>query len=232
MDAFPETLPPRMKSLTVAGSRLTPPHGVPRPTSRMDGRSVTGHDTPEEEIVPRHQPEAVLGGSLVRLDDGYLGIPSYSYGGSSQQVVQQVYSNAIHKRYTPTWDGKALDAGLVTRFTDPFRIILACCQADIGPFVAYHAGDGEEYGVIRRDTKQRHPLGNFPPGYFANQPNDGFEAKHRTFWVDGEVGGSATRAYAIFKCRDCGRVYNPRSLAKLGKRLFDDRPSSFTVDPP
>jgi hypothetical protein len=118
MDAFPEALPPKMKDLSVAGGRLAPPHGVPRPTSRMDGRSVTGDDTLEEEIVPRNQPDVVLGGSLVRLDDGYLAIPSYSYGGSSQQVVQQVYSNAIHKRYTPTWDGKALDAALITRFTD------------------------------------------------------------------------------------------------------------------
>jgi hypothetical protein len=186
----------------------------------------------EGVILPRHQPDVVLGGSLVRLPDGYLGIPSYSGGGSNPLTVQQVYANARQRRYAKNWDGKNLDATLVTRFTDPFRIVLACCNVGIGSFAAYQAGDGAEYGVIRDEAKHRHPIGNFPSNQFANQPNDAFDAKRPTFRLTGEVGGSSTRSYAVFQCRDCGRIYNPRNLAKLGRLLFDERPTSYLVRPP
>lgn len=182
--------------------------------------------------MPRHQPTTPLGGSLIRLPDGYLGIPSHSHGGSNPQMVRDQYANARRRRYARSWDGMELDAALVTRFTDPFTIELGCCQSTAGTFVAYHAGFGDEYGVIRDEAVHRHPVGNFPSTAFATQPNDAFESTSPTFIWDGNIGATATESWAIFICPACRRRFNPRNLGKLGKELFRARPNSHVVTPP
>ena len=180
--------------------------------------------------MPRRQPKIVVGGSIFRAQNGYLAIPQYTPMLATQMTVQQIYSNARQRRYPPSWDGKAPDAKQLIYLTDPFTILGRCCRRSLGRFLAYEASG--EYGLIRNDAKQRHPVGNFPPDQFANQPNDAFEPKKPTFWVDGEVGGHTSKAFACFRCPKCEHTFNPRNLRKFGLRLFGERPSPYVLPLP
>ncbi|SRR6266545_2206299 len=178
----------------------------------------------------RRQPVTVLGGSITRTQDDYRVIPQYSPVYPTPMTVKQIYSNAKQRRYPPKWDGTEPEAALKIYLTDPIRVYTACCGVSLGPFVAYWAR--AEYGLFRDEAVQRHPLGNFPADYFANQPNDAFEPRNPTFEINGEVGGHAARAFANFRCPKCGREFNPRNLRKLGKELFEGRPKRYPLMPP
>lgn len=180
--------------------------------------------------MPRRQPEVILGGSITTGLDGYRLLPQYTPMYPTPMSVQQIYSTAITRRYPPKWDGKEPEAKQVIRLTDPFPITTECCYRSLGEFVAYQAD--EEFGVIRHDPKQRHLIGNFPPDHFANQPNDAFAPKNPTFRLDGEVGGEAAKAYAVFWCPKCRKPFNPRNLAKLGKHLFEAQPTKYSLARP
>jgi hypothetical protein len=184
----------------------------------------------ERQKMPRRQPKIVLGGSMIRAANGYRAIPQYTPIYPTPMTVKQIYSNARQRRYTPSWDGAEPDAKQIIYFTDPIRIWTGCCHRSLGPFVAYNAGG--EYGVIRDEARQRHPIGSLPAEELARQPNDRFDAKSLTFWIDGEVGGKAAKAWACFRCLKCGHEFNPRNLRKLGKSLFEGRPDAYELSPP
>jgi hypothetical protein len=180
--------------------------------------------------MPRRQPKTVLGGSIYRGPHGYRAIPQYTPVFPTPQTVKQIYSNATQRRYTPSWDGKDAGAHLTILFTEPIRIRTGCCFASLGLFVAYEARG--EYGLFRHESKHRHPRENFPRDHFARQPNDAFEPQNPTFRIDGERGGRSSHASASFMCPKCGHEFRPRNLRRLGKQLWEDRPSRYELSAP
>lgn len=181
--------------------------------------------------MPRHQPKSALGGSIVRLPDGTRAIPQFGrplY--PNPDAIQQLYSAAKQRRYSPSWDGEELDAALVVHLTETIKITSGCCHRSLGPFVAYCAG--HEYGLIRDDAKRRHRRGQIPKESLSSRPNEAFESASPTFRLGGESAGHASRTFVYFTCPKCRHAFNPRNLRKLGRELFEDRPGTFELSRP
>ena len=185
----------------------------------------------------RRQPAYILGGSISRAPNGYRAIIQTTQAWFPVQTeVQQLWSNAIQRRYTPRWDGIEPEGAMVLYFS-PARVKIRCgvCNGALGAYVAY--GVKGEYGLVEDRAYHVHPRESFPADHFRSSPSDRFAPTNPRFRIIGHetpattrLGMGAADREAIFTCPRCRHVFR-RNLMRLGKTLFEERATVHTLAP-
>src|SRR5438477_5930587 len=115
----------------------------------------------------RRQPSYILGGSITRAPNGYRAIIQTTMAHAAPMAFQEIYTNALQRRYTPKWDGIVPEGAQVIYLTDPFEIVCGGCGQELGDYTAYWATQ-RQFGILEHTPRRRHPLGSFPPDNFKN----------------------------------------------------------------
>jgi hypothetical protein len=173
--------------------------------------------------------QLIQGGSVTLAPNGYLAtILTTGASFPSPQVIQDVWSNARRRRYPRAWNEIEPVGHLVIYWTPdpPIRLICRRCRAGLGSYRAYQARG--EYGIVQDTTRRYHPRENFPPDEFKNSPQDRLTPAQLRYWFAGNLARAAT-TIACFKCINCGHE-SERNFRRLGKQLFENRPSKHELD--
>jgi hypothetical protein len=173
----------------------------------------------------------VLGGSLTRSAEGRLQTLQTHGIYPSPQGVQQVWSNASRRRYPKAWEGQPLEpVGHVIEW-EPREIACGACARSLGKYVAYrvlypNAAIEGERGIVENTSRRYEAHAETAKALAGSR---GPKTRNR-FRLEGEIGRSAKKTTAFFRCPGCRREYQ-RNLFRLGKQLFEHpNESTFTLE--
>jgi hypothetical protein len=159
------------------------------------------------------EPPIVLGGSLTRSPDGRLQTLQTHNVHISPKVAQQIWNQAVRRRYPTAWDRQPLgETGVVITWSDATQITCGKCRRSLGKYRGYQARD--EYGIVE-DTAHEYQ----PGAATTRSPGDRSPRRYPRFAINGEVGKRAGKTTAHFHCPQCRAEYD-FNLARLGHEVM------------